>query len=255
MFFFLIRSFLRWKIQILLDNGQLPDAWMRWFLKKDKVLFQYYLDLLQLEETLNDTSLMNSDMPKSIWNTLFVESRLNNNAKNVIAQHVHKKRHNDFFRSRRRKNFIIATCWGLFVVANLTILFRFLNKHDASVVQETTPKTPTMRDEEKTSVSSQVVILTPQDIIPSEIQEVFRPALIPLRETYESGKQTILDDLGSLPLPPINDLRKFLYTKYETPLDILLQSDTNSSQDSTMSESFFIDRLLNADYWFSTDYQ
>ncbi|MDR1385855.1 MAG: hypothetical protein LBJ67_18685 [Planctomycetaceae bacterium] len=225
-------------------------------MKKDKVLSQYYKDLLQLEETLNDVSLIKSDVPESIWNAIFVESHLNSKARNISAQYGAKKQHDDIFCSLRKKNFITVASCGLFVVISLSILLRLSNKQsEMATIYETATKTPIAKNNENAFACSSEVVLSPQDVIPSALQEVFRPALVPLRETYESGKQTVLDDLGSLPLQPISDLRNFLYAKYETPLSFILQSNANSSEVSTKSDSFFIDLLLNADYWFSTNDQ
>jgi hypothetical protein len=253
--FFLIRSFLRWKIHILLDNNQTPDAWMRWFLKKDKVLSQYYQDLLQLEEILDYASLIDFDEQKNSENILFFESCLNSKANKTLGQYVDKKPHRDIFRSHRRKIFIIVTSCGLLVVVNLIISFQFSNKRkEIAVIPKTVQKKPEVIRSNENLFSHGPAMVLIQDVIPSELQEVFRPAFVPLQETYESGKQTLLDELDSLPLQPMKDLRKILYTKHETSLNLILQSDTHSSS-STSSDRFFIDRLLDADYWFSTDYQ
>ena len=54
MFFYLIRPFIRWKINTLLDDNRQPGAVMRWLLKKDHVSRKYYLTLLQLEVQLRE---------------------------------------------------------------------------------------------------------------------------------------------------------------------------------------------------------
>ena len=268
MFFYLIRPLIRWKTQCLIDDHRTPGGFLLWLLKKDSVSWQYYQRLLQLE-----TRLQESGQLQAAENSLLSQPLANKHVSESISRkkpqylHSHKLPN-----TKGRKSAYPVSFSALAMILIIAAIFLRWNgepnsEHNTALL----PPQPTISvlpdgniapSNDKTDnignhyVDSSAERLQIGDIseylamgeqaVPSGVREVFRPALIPLQETYQVGKEQLLEDLSSLPLKPLARWGRLLTntTSDENPL---VGTDTTSQQAESheLADAGLLQKLLD----------
>ena len=219
MFFYLIRPFIRWKINTLLDDNKQPGAVMRWLLKKDNVSRKYYQTLLQLEVQLREYLPAETISTDDALYRVFGQQL----AKEVCDSKLHAGRSISPACSKRGKK---RKSYAVIILAALTMLITVVLFSLPAPEQQIAyiPHTPQI-DANPPTIQQQTVYNTPsafpqsldllaltEQVVPAGVREAFRPAMVPIKETYDIGKEQLLEDLASLPIQPLTEFSRRFYS-------------------------------------------
>ncbi len=207
MFFYLIRPLIRWKINLLLDDDKQPGGFFLWLLKKDGNSWQYYQNLLQLDAKLRESV-------SGLSEALIPESTLDGKTR------VDSTRRVESYKNTRQKKILYATGLSVAVVLLIAVVLFLRPGPDSEIIARIPPQQPVVVKAlplESAGLSPDEFALPElqrltEQVVPSGVREVFAPAFVPLRETYAVGRDKLLDDLGSLPIQPLTDFSRRLYS-------------------------------------------
>ena len=258
MFFYLIRPWVRWKINVLLDDNKRPGVVLQWVLKKDKISWQYYQDMLRLEIQLREKKsapgegIFTEKSSDHVYGQLFVqqsftgEYRADSHHSDPIiapADSMIARRHTSH--SKYRKTHVISVSLALLLLVTGALFFR--NVFDKKDLSQNISRPVSLRppiDDLPSPQGKELILLTEQ-VVPSGVREILRPAFGPIKETYDSGKEQLLEDLSSLPIQPWVDLSRQLYSANFT------EKNNGDISQGIMPEGFLenvpFSRWLNAD--------
>ena len=218
MFFYLIRFFIRWKINTLLDDNRQPGVVMRWLLKKDNVSRKYYQTLLQLEVQLREHLPTETTSTDDASHHIFGQQL----AKRVYDSKSYATRSISpamAKRDKKRKSYTAILPAALVLLIMAVLFFRPVPEQQVVYIphtpqiytnppinqQQTVDNTPSALPQ-----SLDLLALTEQ-VVPLGVREAFRPAMVPIKETYDIGKEQLLEDLASLPIQPLTEFSRRFY--------------------------------------------
>ena len=218
MLFYLIRPFIRWKINILLDDNKQPGVVMRWLLKKDNVSRKYYQTLLQLEVQLREHLPAETSSTDDAMRRVFGKQLANeaNDSKLHAARNISPAYSKQ---DKKRKLYAVIIPAALILLITAVLFFRPAPEQQIAYIPhipqiDINPLITQPQTVDNTSSalpqSLDLLALTEQ-VVPAGVREAFRPAMVPIKETYDIGKEQLLEDLASLPIQPLTEFSRRFY--------------------------------------------
>jgi len=203
---------------MLLDDNRQPGVVMRWLLKKDNVSRKYYQTLLQLEVQLREhlpaeTTSTDDALYRILGQKLVKEIY---NSKSHAARNISPAQAK---RDQKRKLYTVVIPAALILLITVVLFFRPAPEQQIAHVpympqtsmntdfiqQQTVDNTPSAFPQ-----SLGLLALTEQ-VVPVGVREAFRPAMVPIKESYNIGKEQFLEDLASLPIQPLTEFSRRFY--------------------------------------------
>ena len=241
---------------MLLDDNRQPGMVMRWLLKKDNVSRKYYQTLLQLEVQLREhlpaETISTDDVLHCIFEQKFAKGAYV--SKSYADYDISPAKPATTFsadqakRDRKRKSYAVIIPAALILFITAVLFFRptpeqhivhvpYLPQADtnpAIVQQQTIDNKPW-----QTFPQSLDLLVLSEQVIPAGVREVFRPAMGPIKETYDIGKEQLLEDLASLPIQPLTELGRRFYPVASNGLQNsggLPENDSHENHPKTISD-------------------
>lgn len=209
MFFYFLRPIIRWKVQCLIDEDRTPVGFWLWLLKKDSVSWHYYQEMLKLHMKLQHTAYLMKEA--ALPQTQYLAT-----VKHVAA---HGRRHKRFAAGFVSATILLIACLVLFRLSGMPdhpensvaiVLPPRTNEVSSNGHTPDDPAVVPVVNAAKSDKVPEYLTLAGQ-VLPADMREMLRPAMIPLQETYELGREQLLEDLGSLPIQPLTQFgRKLL---------------------------------------------